>query len=94
MSFLIDEVARTLATPMPRRRALRFLSSAVAAGMLGTLGLKEAGAQQAAVCNPKCKMNETCCNGVCCTPNQVCCGTAKVCCKQNQCVNGRCKASS
>jgi hypothetical protein len=104
MSFLIDDVARTLATPMPRRKALRFLSGALATGILGTLGIKEAGAQNK-TCSPSCPQGTVCCNGVCCNqnavccsnvcckPNQVCCGKT-VCCNQNQCNNGRCKASN
>jgi hypothetical protein len=106
MSYLIDDVARALATPMPRRKALRFVGSALAAGALGALGLGHAAAQTSntptkcpkgtTVCGKSCcSEGQSCCdNIVCCNQNQKCCTGSGTCCNQNQqCVNGRCTAS-
>jgi hypothetical protein len=88
MSYLIDDVARTLAGPMPRRKALRLLSTVVAGGILSTLGLKQARAQ-----SKPCKTGTTACGSVCCKQNETCCNNT-VCCAQNEtCANGRCGAS-
>ncbi len=83
MRYLLDDVARTLAGPMPRRQALRLLGGALAGGILGVLGVKQAGAQQ----NERdrgdrcggttCTRSQKCCNNSFCIPSTgVCCGTS------------------
>lgn len=42
MSHLLDEVARALADPVPRRTALRLVGSVVTGGLLSSLGIKNA----------------------------------------------------
>ena len=46
MSYLLDDIARILASPIPRRQALRLLGGILAGGILSTLGVKQAAAQQ------------------------------------------------
>ncbi len=42
MSYLLDDVARLVASPIPRREALRRFGGALGVGILGTLGVKQA----------------------------------------------------
>ena len=79
MDHFLDEAARILASPMPRRQAFRLLGGALLAGIAGALGAKEAGAQT--TCGgKKCKNNQYCCTQdgfapFCVTTGKVCCGT-------------------
>lgn len=91
MSYLIDDVARILASPMPRRQALRFLSGALASGVLGTFGAKWA---DAAAC-PK---GTTACGTTCCEKGKACCTSSskpfcitagKICCGSTSCDHGQ-----
>jgi hypothetical protein len=92
MSYLIDDVARTLASPMPRRKAFaaigRLLGGATLGAVFSSVGL----AAVAAGCGAACKLNggDTCptgmtCsqptgNGVCnCNAGTCCCTTSKAC---------------
>src|ERR1700674_901105 len=90
MSYLIDDLARVLASPTPRRGALRLIGGALAAGLFGALGLERAAAQ-VIVCTPTCPTNRKCCQGCgsgvpnhCVPQNQQCpanpCGANRRCC--------------
>src|SRR5437870_4965397 len=88
MDKLFDDIARTLARPIPRRRALRSIVSGVAGAVFVAFGLeREAFA---------CASGETLCgnnpNGSqrCCTPSQYCCGNAACCSNSVVCCAGKC----
>jgi|SRR5579863_6041188 len=44
MSYLIDDVARTLASPVPRRKALRVIAGMIAGVFMATIGAQRASA--------------------------------------------------
>src|SRR5580704_12324874 len=85
---LVDDAARILASPLPRRQALKALSGVLTGGLLAALGVRRANAQ---TCNPACKGGETCCRGTngrlfCSIPGGTCCGNtscndAQQCCR-------------
>jgi hypothetical protein len=56
MSFLIDEVARIVASPMPRRKALKLLGGTLSGALVATLSGGRAKAQ--ATCSTNCKTAE------------------------------------
>ena len=101
MNYLIDDVARILATPMSRRKTFRLLGGALAAAAVAALGVQPV---SAAVCttaqlgagSKSCGSggNATCCpSNTCCAAN----GAAGAkCCTKGQCAcnNGSCGASS
>ena len=98
---LFDQVARILASEMPRRQALRSIFGAlVGATAAVVVGHGEA---RAATCtqDSDCDKKSVCCNGTCCGPNRTCCAGQccdnagwiccdDVCCPPGQCKNGRC----
>lgn len=94
MGEFLDEAARILAAPMPRRRAIRLLGSAFAAAIVG-----HAAYASAATCTPP---SYSCGNGnansICCPPNTCCAkrGNKAACCTTGQCVcdNGTCASST
>lgn len=88
---LFEDIARTLATPMPRRRALKAILGSLAGAALATVawpGQAQADpTPKGGKCPPNhvncnnvvcCPKPKACCNGVCCQPNEVC--------RDNQCV--------
>jgi|SRR5579862_1335715 len=78
MSYLIDDVARILATPMPRRRALALAFRALAGGaVLANLGTQPA---LAACSSSTCVASGGCCNG----------GVNAGTCKTTPCAAGTC----
>jgi len=63
MKYLLDDVVRTLATPMPRRKTFRLLGGLLAGGILGGMGLRPAFADQGPLCgHVHCSSDEKCCN--------------------------------
>ena len=79
MSHFIDDLSRILATPMPRRKALRLLAGALTGAFLASLGTERA----QAACSPACTGGQTCCNNaICCNATDTCCFTndGTVCC--------------
>jgi hypothetical protein len=94
MSYLIDDVARLLATPMPRRKTLRLFGGALAGAFLASLGVRRADAAlNVSVCGtdggckcgsgnkPLCPKGSILCGS---SANCVCCtGTVKTCCGTN-----------
>jgi len=89
MSHLVDDLARILASPTPRRKTLKLLGGALAGGLLGTLGVKRA---DAATCFPACRRGEFCCTSGSrpfCTPvGTTCCGNSACLPFQTCCSNG------
>src|SRR4051794_18568832 len=97
---LFDDVARVLASPMPRRQALATIMRGLAgAAVISLFGPEEARADPTPDANGNCPGNHSNCNGVvCCNNNtQECCpnGTGATCCRPPQmCVDGRCKSKA
>jgi hypothetical protein len=103
-SHLFDQIARTLASPMPRRQALgRILGTLAGASLAALVGTGRADnpsdPQPPCGADSDCRPNRTCCAKFCC-PNAgwVCCGgtatsTTGVCCPPGQCKHGRCEGS-
>jgi hypothetical protein len=102
-AHVFDQIARTLASPMPRRQALgRILGALAGAGLAALVGTSRADdpstPQPPCTIDGDCKPNRTCCVGFCC-PNAgwVCCGgnatpgSGGVCCPPGQCKHGRCE---
>src|SRR5881409_1609665 len=91
MNFLIDDVARILATPMSRRQAFARI-----AGILGGVLLASVPAQAVGRCgscaSAACNEELTClnCGGskICCNSGYVCCGTGH-CCPTAACCNSQ-----
>ena len=108
MDQLFDNIARILATPMSRRKAVGLVGSALAAAMVAALGVEpvytEGQVPPIGECNPQQEKggSKTCRdNGgpSCCPPGTCCANTGKAraqCCTKGQCVcaNGRCAASN
>ena len=69
MSYLIDDVAKTLAGPMPRRKAFRLIGGVIAGAFMTTIGAKRVFADD-------CGGTHTCkCIGKCCAPGLCCLST-------------------
>jgi len=73
MSALIDDVSRIVASPIPRRRALRLVSGVVAGGILTSLGLGRASRTLGAQVNT-CTDGQVQCGATCCYGDEMCCG--------------------
>ena len=108
MNFLLDDIARTLATPMPRRQALKIvgktLAGVVAAATIGARRGQAAsckGANQFSCANDCCNSTtEQCCHVTgqglqkyCAPKNNICCGGTS--CPSGQCCDkkNKCQAS-
>ena len=93
MSDLIDNVARILATPMPRRKAMKLFGGALAAAIVALAGAQPV---KAATCtqNSDCTGNgKVCCQGTC--VGQSCCVSGvKHCTGQCACPDGTCSSST
>jgi hypothetical protein len=89
MSYFIDDIARTLVGPMPRRNALRLVGGL----LLGVLGVKRAAADDDAEekdCDPRCSSTQHCCRGFnrkdfCLSTSLRCCGNIMNCPKTQVC---------
>jgi hypothetical protein len=95
---LFDDVARTLASPIPRRRACAQILRGLGVAALASLGIPQTAL--AAKCDPKkgetqcgpdkcCKKAEQCCGKTCCGKSDKCCGD-KCCGNGRECCNGVC----
>jgi hypothetical protein len=74
MSFLVDDAARILASPMPRRQAISRLGALLFGSVVAGLGVRPAAAQ---TCRPECKGGDQCCPGnYCLTNGRLCCGNS------------------
>jgi hypothetical protein len=81
---LFDEIARSLASPMSRRRAFRRILGGLAGAALATVAFPKR-AQAFADCkdDSDCSSGSYCCNKkICCTNGQICCGSGanSICC--------------
>jgi hypothetical protein len=92
---LFDDVARVLASPMPRRQALARILSGLAAAALTTIVWPARAQADSKTCkaDSDCGTGSYCCNKkICCTTGQVCCGSGanSLCCPQGGscCGNG------
>src|SRR5438874_1757630 len=95
MDSLIDDVARILASSMPRRKVFRLIGGAIAAAVVPAIGVRPVSAQQ---CPPG---QNTCGNGnnaICCQRSRCCAaaGNRATCCTRGECFcnNGTCAAST
>ena len=82
----IDEAARILASPLPRRQALRALGNILIGSLLAALGVKQANAG----CIPGCASGQTCCPGL--FGNVVkpfCIAAGRICCGSTSCASGQ-----
>jgi len=82
MDELFDDISRILASPVPRRRALKLVVGGLAGAALAVLGFERpaygACTSGKFACGTKCCdcANEQCCNGTsCCAKGVDCCGT-------------------
>ena len=68
---LFDDISRILASPIPRRRALRLIVSGLVGATFAAIGLQPA---EAVTCttDSQCGTGNVCCNGICCTKGQAC----------------------
>ena len=106
MDKLFDDISRILASPVPRRKALRLFAGGVASALVAALGpmrgdaLDNCGSGQTPCgTTPSgsqrcCTPSQFCCNNAaCCSRNVVCCGS-KCCSPGDACVNNKCKQQS
>lgn len=98
---LVDDAARILASPMPRRQAVKALSRVLAGSLFAAFGVVRADAQSFKCGNSTCAAGQTCCTGpngtFCSVVGGACCGTTscgatQICCTgtygQNFCATG------
>jgi hypothetical protein len=104
VQFLFDDLARIMASPLPRRQAFKLLGGALATAFLGSLGMRPA-AGAAVTCpkgESKCGTGGLCCpTGLCCdspgegckpfclTKGETCCGMKACTSSQTCCKTGR-----
>lgn len=100
MSHIIDDIARILASSMPRREAMRMLTKTVGVGLLTMFGVEEAfGICRGFGCGAQCcAIGETCCYGgftppFCAPAGRQCCGDStclatETCCDITCCAPG------
>jgi hypothetical protein len=69
MNYFIDDVARILAGPTPRRTALKLIGGVLAGGLFGSV------ARGATIClvNSDCSSNQNCCGNACNASSDSCC---------------------
>jgi CXCXC repeat len=93
-----DELARGLASgEVSRGKALRLMGAALVGGALGSLGMREAGADLCKRAGKACKKNSQCCSGNCVNaPTGTCaaCPSGQVLCNNGSCVSNSCLANS
>ena len=100
MDVLLDNLARVLATPMPRRKAFRLLGGAIASALFAASGAARVAAAQCTTAN--CPAPSKCCgsgnNSICCASTTCCAnkGSVTTCCAKGRCVctNGTCANST
>ena len=101
MAHIIDDIARILATPVPRRQAFRLLGRVLAGGFVGALGLKaqtvnSLNSNSGVICgNTRCQKNQTCCTQgqgayrpFCASQGKSCCGNSTMNSNQQCCRSG------
>jgi hypothetical protein len=94
MNFLIDDVARVLATPISRRKAFARIAGILGGALLaGVPAHAQAQLCQSCTANAQCPRGAqcmTCTAGgqICCRPGFVCCGTSN-CCSSTDCCDSQ-----
>ena len=97
MSNFLDDVARSLASPLPRRKALKLLGGVLMGSLAATLWPRQAGAQEeeeglTVTCKPACPATQHCClvhgkprcvTGSCCGKHV--CELTEACCGNRVC---------
>jgi hypothetical protein len=79
MDRIFDQMARVLASPMPRRKAFKLLGGALVGGLIAALRVEPV---MAACTATSCGSGKQCCGGVSCRPSdEQCCGTTGLSCK-------------
>src|SRR6059036_3907018 len=103
MDRLFDDISRILASPIPRRRAVKLIAGGLAGAALAVFGPRRAVAFACGsgtfACGTKCCNSSTqkCCGGTsCCATSVACCGTNgdKCCAVGDVCVNFKCQKQS
>ena len=92
MKSFFDDISRIVASPIPRRRAMRLVAGGLAGAALAALGFERpayaACASGTFACGTKCCncVTEQCCGGTgCCAKGVDCCGTTcDKCCKSTE----------
>ena len=101
MSALLDDISRIIASPIPRRQALRLLGGVVGGGVLAYLGRGSrglgapAGGEQGPPRPFRCGPHQFLCGGTCCDNDRTCCNgnccpSGQTCCNRNCCPAGHC----
>ena len=89
MAQLFDNICRTLATPMPRSRALKLILGGLAGAVLAPFGFGQQGCPPERVCtgtaNGCCPANQHCCTGGGRTGQNYCCPNPQTCCGDTCC---------
>jgi hypothetical protein len=86
---MIDDIARIIASPIPRRQALRLLSGVVGGGILASLGLGRASRALGAPAGcPSSRPVD--CNGICYPKGYTCCAKVVACRSHEQCCTDHC----
>jgi hypothetical protein len=92
---LFDEIARSLASPMPRRQVLGRILGGLAGAALATIAWPGRAQGMLLTCksDSDCGSGSFCCNKkICCTTGQICCGSGanSICCPEGGscCGNG------
>src|SRR3954451_4391036 len=103
MSSFFDEFARTLASPMPRRKLLGLIRVFLSGTALAALTTQQVAAATCANGGTACSAGQTCCGSgnfaVCCNAGTLCCAKGNIvsCCGSGTCcatTTGLCSPSS
>jgi hypothetical protein len=91
MANLFDDAARILASPMPRRQALKALGRVLTGSLLAAFGVRQAESQAAnpevrSTCRPACSPDQKCCPGY--GIAAFCVGASRICCGDKSCAAG------
>jgi len=90
-----DELTRGLASgSISRGKALKLMGAALVGGTLGSLGMREAGADLCKRAGKRCKKNSQCCSGNCVNSTCSACPSGQVLCNNGSCVSNSCLANS
>jgi len=89
MSNRFDDAARVLASPMPRRLAIRRITGLLFGSVIGSLWTRQASA--AVTCSPACARGQICCDhapkNFCIPASARCCGAISCATSQTCCTN-------
>jgi hypothetical protein len=90
MGNLFDDAARILASPLPRRQALKALGRVLTGSLLAAFGVRQAESQSnggnSSPCRPACGRDQICCPGG--GGPAFCIGSGRSCCGKESCGPG------